>query len=833
MIGGALLLVVAALPPLIADPRRGTSEWAVVVQGATPPQANGYLLALPESPAVPDQAWLQTAVALGARNVPVVAIGSELPPSELLPYLDGVCLDPSPGQGALVDLFGRLGGVPLVVAGDDVAAAVSALAAGVGSVLLPTPAAGWAGELVGLLAQPEAVRCGAGTLPAALRSADLATVVGLPRGFPGGAVSLPAARYGPITLIAHGSPAVLLQPQARANMVVLPPLADGGLLVAKRAVVGVSGAFESVAVSGEQMPSVAEVLARHQRAAARQERLLPRWRADQRLLVRVWVAELSRSFEVVLAGPAFFARGLGTDWEIVHAWVDGVAWDPDKLPDLPLLEPARPPVPPLALRLDPAYRYELRGREPHRGRPCYVLAFASDAAPGGPVRNGVAWIDAATFGLVELDESADRLPEPVRSTHSRTVYREASLGGESVWLPEQVIADDLVAAFGGTTTVHRELALDSFDLNPAEFVASRGSAWASPHRMLRDTPEGIVPLVPDGHGGRIPAVGGRVAARFLLVGAVWDPGLAIPLPFGGWQVQDFNFRGRGEQLRALVAGVVNDAAWSQPHGRGELTWRASTQLLPFTNTLFVNGQEVKAEEMKVMRQRVGVSEAISLGVTRFLLDLGVDRWDFGRTDNTSATFVLPPNTFEGVTRLEGAAVLGATTLSIAGEGGWRQHWLPWGIDGNEAPERSWRRARLAAVWEKALFPLAKLHLDGELWTGSHLDRFSAPSPARFGGVRIRGIATGRVIANGLGVVRASLAVPLSPLIRAEAGMDLGWVRDDRSGYRARPLSGVGAGISAPGPWGTLLEAAVGFPLATPGPRAPTIDVFLLRPLAAR
>jgi hypothetical protein len=312
---------------------------------------------------------------------------------------------------------------------------------------------------------------------------------------------------------------------------------------------------------------------------------------------------------------------------------------------------------------------------------------------------------------------------------------------------------------------------------------------------------------------------------------VWDPGLSFPVPFGGIQIQDFDFRGRGEQLRLLVAGVVNDGAWSVPGRHGELTLRASTQLLSFTNTSFVRGREVKGEEIEVRRQRLGAGAARTVGTTRLLVDLGIDRWDFGRTDNTASSFVLPPSTFEGVVKLEAASALASTTLSISAEAGRRQDWRAWGIDAEERPERAWQRERLAVVWEKAPFPLAKLHLGAELWVGSHLDRFSAPSPARFGGVRIRGIATGRVVADRLGVVRASLAVPLSALVRGEAGVDVAWVRDDRSGYRARPLSGIGAGISAPGPWGTLLEATVGVPLATPGPRAPAVDVFLLRPLA--
>jgi len=134
------------------------------------------------------------------------------------------------------------------------------------------------------------------------------------------------------------------------------------------------------------------------------------------------------------------------------------------------------------------------------------------------------------------------------------------------------------------------------------------------------------------------------------------------------------------------------------------------------------------------------------------------------------------------------------------------------------------------VWERSLFPLARLHLDGELWAGSNLDRFSAPSPARFGGVRIVGIASNQVVPDRLAVTRASLALPLSARVRGQVELGLGWARDPRSGYSARPLSGVGLGLNVPGPWGTLLQGSIGFPLATPGPHTPTFELFLLRPL---
>ncbi len=834
MLVATLLLAAApALPPVIADPRGGTSRWAFVGIGASVPAAGaeGYLLELPPPPAAPDQRWLETAVALAARAVPVVGIGSAAPPAALRSYLDGFCLDPAPGLAALPDLEARLGGLPLVVTAGDAAAAVAALAAGAAAVLVGRPDPSWERELAGLLPEPQAARAGGRDLATAMRAGDLATVVGIPAGFSGGAVTLPGVWYGAAALLAGGETPLPLQRRGETVVAVLPALPGGGVLVAARPA-DAGRAFESVEVSGERMPSAGEVLARHQRAAARQEQLAPRWRAEQRLLVRVWVAELSRSFEVTLAGPAFWERGVGRDWEITKAWVDGVTWDPDHLPDLPLIEPQRPQVPPLALRLVSSYRYELAGVESRQGRRCFALTFA-DTRPGGAVRRGTAFIDAATFGLVELDETAENLPGDVRSTRAVTVYTPIQLAGGTAWLPARVSADDLMSAFGGAATVHRELVLTDVALDPAGFAAARSAAYARDHRMLRDTAAGIVPLVPDGKGGRIPGGPARASQRFLIAGVAYDPGLTYPVPFGGLQIQDFNFRGRGEQFRLLAAGVVNDAAWSARRGRTEFSLRAFVQLLPFSNTRYRGGREQEGEAVKTQRQSFGAGVATSLGAVRIGLDLGVNRWDFSRDDTASASFVRPPDTFEGVAKLQAEAALGPTTVSLTGEAGWRQRWRAWGLNGRETPQPDWQRARLLVVYEKALFLLAKLHLDAEAWTGHDLDRFSAPAPSRFGGVHIRGIASDRVLPERLGVVRASLSLPLSPTVRGEAGVDAGWVRDIDGVYRARPLSGAGFGLTVPGPWGTLVQGSLGFPIATPGPRRPTLELFILRPLARR
>jgi len=819
----SLLLAAATLPQVIADPRVGPSDWAWVPLRAPAPAAGaaGYLVELPPDPDGLTQAWLERVVALAAGGAPVLGVGA--PDERVLAYLDGVVVVEA---ASLAETRLRFPGVALVATARTADGAVEALAAGASAVLVPSPPPAWTQELRSLLPDPVPASFEGRSLATAMRGDDLATVVGLPAGFAGGTVALDSTWYASAHLV--GGSDVPVRVEAGGARVTVPPLPDGGVLVITRP--GGAGTIEAVEVAAERLPTAAEVLARHQVAAARQERAVGAWTATQRLALRVWIAELSRSFEVVLEGPAFFERGVGTDWEMARAWVDGVAWAADDLPELPLLEPRRPPVPPLALRLAPEYLYELAGVESVEGRACYRLTYRDREGVEGPKRRGSACIDRATFGLAELVEVAEELPGEVRSTRQTTSYEHRVESGVDLWLPSRVVADDLMAAFGGSASIHRELTLSGLEIGPAELGPERAAAWARDHQMMRDTAAGLRRLLPDGRGGRVVEDGARPAQRFLLAGVVVDPGLDFPIPYGGLQIQDFDFRGRGEQLRVFAAGVVNDAAWSRRLGRAELSLRGFTQLLAFSSSLAVRGEEVPEEDVEQRTQRLGASLALPAGPGRVLLDVGVNRLDFGRADETAEDFVIPADTWEGVAKLEGETVLGTTTVTASVEAGWRSDWEAWGPGGGEAPRDSWRRYRLSMVRETTPFPFARLHTSLELWGGEDLDRFSAPTPGRFGALSLRGVAANRVVPDRIGIARVALAVPLSRKVRGELGVDAAWVRDPRSGYEARPLSGAAVALTVPGPWKTLLQLSVGAPLATPGPRQATGQLLFLRPL---
>lgn len=824
MIAATVLATLVTFPPLIPDPRAGVSNWSVVpVEGAAPAEGSaGYLVELPDRP---DDAWFARVVALGGIGVPLVALGT--PPPEVREYFDAavVAAETDPGTAAAAS-----GSMPRIGEAADAARAVRLLAAGASAVLVPAQLAPLAAELDGLLPEPAPARAGNVELATAMRSRDLATVVGIPSGFPGGQVALPGAWYAAARRA--GGDALPLDASGANAVVTVPPTPDGAVVVVARppeavATIGV------VEVSAERLPTVAEVLARHHRAAARQERLFSRWQATQRLTVRVWVGELSRSFEVAFEGPAFFERGTGTDWEIASAWVDGVAWPVDDLPDLPLLEPERPPVPPLAVRLDPGWRYELLGVEEAAGRRCWALGFESGGGGAGARRRGLAHLDAESFALVALDERAEGLTGDVRSTRAVTSFESVEFAGGTLWLPHSVVADDMMTAFGGSATVHRELTLLDRSIEPDGFSASRSAAWARPGRMLRDTSAGLVPLVPDGRGGRVAGGGPPPRQRFIIGGVIVDPGIETPIPYGGLQIQDFRFRGRNEQLRALIAAVVNDVAWSRRSGATEITARAFVQALAFESEFDVDGEELEAQAVELRRQRVGVGVARSFGPVRVLLDGGVDWLDFAEANTTDPGFVLPADGWEWNARVEATGSFGPTTVTLSAEQGWRPDWEAWGLGGAEEPEKRFRRGRFLVVYEATPLPMSKFHLDAELLAGDDLDRFSAFAPGRWAAARIRGVAANRFLADRLAVARASLSLPLAPKVRVEGGVDFAWVRDPFSGYHARPVNGVGLSASFPGLWRTLVQAALGVPLSTPGKRAVTFELFVLRPLGGR
>ena len=103
-----------------------------------------------------------------------------------------------------------------------------------------------------------------------------------------------------------------------------------------------------------------------------------------------------------------------------------------RVPRLPIIEPERVSVPPLAITLSAAYRYRLAGREAIGQRMCYVLAF-EPVAGEEPSFAGRAWIDEASFALARMEAVQTGLSGLITSSEQRDEYgTPASRGARRV-----------------------------------------------------------------------------------------------------------------------------------------------------------------------------------------------------------------------------------------------------------------------------------------------------------------------------------------------------------------------------------------------------------------
>ncbi|NCO69072.1 MAG: hypothetical protein GW878_00915, partial [Acidobacteria bacterium] len=251
----ALVLAAAVTPAVVADPRFGPSPWALATAGAAVREdATTVMVQLPARGEDIDQRWLEAVVALAAGGRRVIALGGFVPPVTVLPYLDGVAMDPAPPDGDLAALAGAMAGVPLFVTAADAAGAVRVLAAGASGALLPMPSPLWDAEMIALLPEPVAARGPGGELATALRGRDLALIVGVGRDFAGGDVFLPVSPVAGVEWVGERREALAVRRVRDGVMVRVP--AGAAVIVARRATTA-GDVVAALDVAGESLPTAA------------------------------------------------------------------------------------------------------------------------------------------------------------------------------------------------------------------------------------------------------------------------------------------------------------------------------------------------------------------------------------------------------------------------------------------------------------------------------------------------------------------------------------------------------------------------------------------------
>jgi hypothetical protein len=588
---------------------------------------------------------------------------------------------------------------------------------------------------------------------------------------------------------------------------------------------------EQVQVAAVREPSVEEILANHFARQAAHDRRLEHYVADVVTEMGYAIGASGQSFEVRVEGRYFHDAGGEREFENRHFYINGAAWDPKhgRIPELPMIQPEKVQVLPLELRLDKSYEYHLRGKTKRQGRPCWEVGFQpTDPAQAGLL--GTAFIDAATWDLLELSVSHSKLEPPVLSNQQTDSYGPVLAPDGEHWLAQKSDVHRVITLLGASIGVTIRMTFSNFVVNGSDFEAERAEARASDHQMLRDTEKGLVYLERTPDGERVPA---KVSSRklFFLFGARHDESYEGIIPLAGVNWLDYDLGGHGLQFNAFLAGAVNSVSISDPTAFGSrltLTADAFVPLIKRSDRYRI--PESGIDEGQVVSARlphVGLEVSGPAGRHgRVGASIVLRHESWGEADDTAADFVPPHDVLVTTLGLTGEVHGRGWDGRLSGSRGIREGWEPWGlVDASGHPPRESGETTDYWRWDASLsktFSLTRLQtVDVQLQAlgGSGLDRFSRYEFSAFGGERLPGFDGTGIHFDRAALVRLSWGVD----ILGALGLDLevGFGRTWTDGLPADVEAEFGEGAShvgvalvgtVPGPWGTLVRFDIGTPV---------------------
>ncbi|HUO87051.1 MAG TPA: hypothetical protein VM617_06645, partial [Thermoanaerobaculia bacterium] len=543
----------------------------------------------------------------------------------------------------------------------------------------------------------------------------------------------------------------------------------------------VAGVEERLEIAGERAVPVEEILRRLQAFEDRQARRIEHYSAVNTTHLRFGVGAGPQAFEATIEGPYFFDPETGADWAWQTFYVNGVRWRGRTIPEIPLVQPERAAAMPLEITFDRTYVYRLRGSTEIDGRPAWVIDFwPAEPAPrtagdepqaaGRSLYRGTVWVDRALSARLRTRAVQLGLTGEVISNEETLHYRPVDAAGEAAdWTPEafvlplRVVSQQLLSVVNATTLVERETLLSEVRVNGGDFAAQRAAVAASEVTMVRDTERGLRYLVADGDSGERVVKEGFDTSKWFLVGGVFaDDALDYPLPLGGVNYLDLDFRGRGAQLNGFFAGALLTVNLAHPRIAGS-RFDAGIDLfalaVSLADTVYRDGDEVAAEEVESRPASVGFKLGRPVGsFGKLSTTYRLASRDFSRADDTAEDFALPSDHLEHVLGLAGRYARSGYSLGLDVGYSRRSEWEAWGPPGSPGFSPDHRDflywgASLEKTWHLAGFE--KVGVELAYVDGEDLDRFSKYGFGFFGDTRVHGYQSGKVRAERAYLAHAS------------------------------------------------------------------------------
>ncbi|HEU0091641.1 MAG TPA: sigma-E factor regulatory protein RseB domain-containing protein [Vicinamibacteria bacterium] len=624
----------------------------------------------------------------------------------------------------------------------------------------------------------------------------------------------------------------LRDPHTKTSRVNVVPVPDRPLLLDFN---GGNDAYVSRAeVTEGVLPSVAEIIARHQEAQAGQDALIETYVADARMEQHFRPSATDPGFDVVTDNRFYFDRE-GTEWEELSFTLNGSKWGANR-PPFPLLQPEKVLSLPLDLRLNKDYTYKLEGVDKVGDRRAYAVQFQPLDGSRSLYR-GTVWIDAESFVKLKVQAVQTQLSPPVVSSEEIQYFTPAAdLDGRTLSMFTRLVGRQIMLVAGRNLLVEREVKFSNFRVNAQDFASVRAASRATNHVMFRDTERGLRYYVKKGEQ-RVVEDNPTTTAKALAFGVTIDPSYDFPLPIVGINYLDFEFLGKKQQLALLFGGVLALANVQHPKILGPRV-DASLDLfaiaVPVNDQVYDAGGELRGERLRDHPFSTGVNLGWQFTDFQKLTASYQFRFDHYSADKlTTPGFAIPDST---VTNGFGLAyeykrkgyALGGNAFTYR-----RGSWDSWGTGAGFDPDQRSYQKYSASLSKDFFFGLHKIHLNAAYYGGRHLDRFSMYQFGFFDENRIHGVPSAGVRFGELAMLRTGYSFNLFDLYRVDLFLEQALGKDPTRDGAWRNVTGIGLGLNLRTPFGTMLRADLGksfLPRLYSGSGSFVAQIMVLKPI---
>lgn len=594
-------------------------------------------------------------------------------------------------------------------------------------------------------------------------------------------------------------------------------------------------------VSSERRLSPEEVVAKARAWMAVQKRKLHTFIANLTVNYSLKVGNLNETFDLLIRGPYFNARGEPSDWVQEEFYLNRIKWKSKKTPKIPLLQPEKVNIVPLEIDLSEHYQYHRGQDDTIDGSPVFVIRVK----PGPELKDKTAyegrlWIRKTDGAIMKKELTQLNLSGEVLSNIETQFLRPLN-GENGIWLATRLVGHQVFNIAGTLTHIEKQIEYENIRINPSDFEEKRKEALESEARMVRDTDKGLRYLVKNPKTGERTVEWKQSKTQTAAIfGCFYDSSYTIPVPLAGINYLNFDLGGTGEgkQTNILFGGAMILANYTNPSLFGSrISFNANLSGIAFAskNKMFRDLELSPEETIKEQSFKSFVSLGFSLTQnTKLTAVFNADYYIYTRyKEDTAEDFTLPKDNLTSGIKLKLDTNIRGFSLSVWTEYGWRSQWDFWGLPDNKeyaSEQKSFLRFRVIASKDFQMSMFRKLQTKFTWVDGYKLDRFSAYKFGFFSELRVSGFNSGTIRAERALMLNLAYSYRLSEYFGLEFKYDSILISNSNEKIKRQYFSGMAISASTALPFwdNMLMKFEAGLPVVNHGIKGFVLYLMLLK-----